>query len=882
MATLYVDVYSGTKKRTSIKYGSSEYLKLLSDGYKLTSTSKRKVESAGLYSGTSVSRVTSSGSTPTRTTTSSTGSSSSTTTNAQMAAQLAAAKAALDKIQASQTSSTATKSSYTGNSIVDYLSSIGMDSSQANRAKLASQYGISNYDYSAAKNTELLNAMRNSSLGSSTSTSTTSGSTSSGGTNTSGMSLKDLSTGMVSGTVKTQEDVNSYKAPGSSYSGGPYNMSQYGLVRFSGAGPQGYMNDNIVWLVDPQNGTLRPFESERALRNFFDGEVDINTITVVDAQELAPGGTFGGNGSGGGFQVLSNDYAIKRDGTARQLDYSNSQLSTRYGMGVNEELEQTMYSALKGMFTLLEGAGISSSTISKIKSNDSQLAFYVSALAYGGYSVGDIYSDVKKRELGIDDLAPISATATKQQYVSTNEYQEASSNNKIAPPQELGGLNGKQLDLPVYQLPDEAFKTLIPILDYDSQEFQDAMDKIETSYYDVLQQQLNASTEQEKSIADYNYEQWKAEVEGNLGIQLSNNALEAWNQVEQAMGQFAQRGISGSGIQNEEIDSYLQRVRRDDQIMRDQVTDTKEKERMNYFLTAASESEIKALVDSEPDLAKRWGLVPSDDVLSSLNLNTLKEKYPNAKEEDLAQYISILLDENGNYRSSLYQKQMGSLLDLNPGSASLNTTTGIGTAKEQFQRAEALRKSLLEEEEAYKEFTTPDTAFLRNDPDEKLYKSVTGTDKYQETDLSSILRKASGNLYSSGGITGKANTSGTTPTTTTQTPPPTSSQLSTYKNNLQTAQNNLNTIGANSAGAGTNTYTPPKITTPTTVTQSTGPSDALKQMSIANSPVYNPNQNNVFGTGSNTTANSTPAAATGNSTIGGTLKSIWDKLSFWN
>lgn len=51
-------------------------------------------------------------------------------------------------------------STYTGGSIVDYLNSIGVDSSAANRRKLAKEYGVSNYDLSADKNLELLNKMR--------------------------------------------------------------------------------------------------------------------------------------------------------------------------------------------------------------------------------------------------------------------------------------------------------------------------------------------------------------------------------------------------------------------------------------------------------------------------------------------------------------------------------------------------------------------------------------------------------------------------------------------------------------------------------------------------------------------------------------------------
>lgn len=49
---------------------------------------------------------------------------------------------------------------YTGNSIVDYLKSIGTNSSFANRAKLAAQHGIRNYKGTAAQNLDLLNKLR--------------------------------------------------------------------------------------------------------------------------------------------------------------------------------------------------------------------------------------------------------------------------------------------------------------------------------------------------------------------------------------------------------------------------------------------------------------------------------------------------------------------------------------------------------------------------------------------------------------------------------------------------------------------------------------------------------------------------------------------------
>lgn len=49
---------------------------------------------------------------------------------------------------------------YQGSSIVDYLKSVGQDSSQAARSKLAAQYGINDYKYTAEQNLKLLGMLR--------------------------------------------------------------------------------------------------------------------------------------------------------------------------------------------------------------------------------------------------------------------------------------------------------------------------------------------------------------------------------------------------------------------------------------------------------------------------------------------------------------------------------------------------------------------------------------------------------------------------------------------------------------------------------------------------------------------------------------------------
>ncbi len=65
---------------------------------------------------------------------------------------------------------TNTASGYTGNSLVDYLKSIGEDSSYSNRSKLAKENGISGYSGTAEQNTKLLGILREEKSTSSTTT----------------------------------------------------------------------------------------------------------------------------------------------------------------------------------------------------------------------------------------------------------------------------------------------------------------------------------------------------------------------------------------------------------------------------------------------------------------------------------------------------------------------------------------------------------------------------------------------------------------------------------------------------------------------------------------------------------------------------------------
>ena len=118
--------------------------------------------------------------------------------------------------ETSSSSAALSGSGYSGNSLVDYLKSIGQDSSYSNRAKLAAQYGISNYSGTAAQNLELLNKLR-------------SGAAASG------------SVSSVSGSSYTGNSLVDYlKSIGkdSSFAARKQHAAQYGIANYSGTAAQ--------------------------------------------------------------------------------------------------------------------------------------------------------------------------------------------------------------------------------------------------------------------------------------------------------------------------------------------------------------------------------------------------------------------------------------------------------------------------------------------------------------------------------------------------------------------------------------------------------------------------------------------------------------------
>jgi len=260
----------------------------------------------------------------------------------------------------------------------------------------------------------------------------------------------------------------------------------------------------------------------------------------------------------------------------------------------------------------------------------------------------------------------ISPTSSKSEFSQTPDSQIISTDSNHTLPE--GILPPSMQNLAIYNLPQEAFQSLVPQLIPGTSEYQNAMDKLSTAYFDVMQQQINAQTEQDQQLAQYNWETLKKNIEKNFNISLSNDAFQAWDQIQGLRSQYGQQNIEGSGLQNEAIDSYLRKIRQTDAIARTENQSKEESSQQDYYMKFATPEQVKAFALANPEKAKAWGLIPSDSIRQAMNPATLRAKYPTMSDQDIQSTIASILDENGNYRSALYQKHMtGSNVGINMG-----------------------------------------------------------------------------------------------------------------------------------------------------------------------------------------------------------------------
>jgi hypothetical protein len=439
-----------------------------------------------------------------------------------------------------------------------------------------------------------------------------------------------------------------------------------GLIKFAtdpdGAGP---LNTTTIFWVNPTTKKIIPIVSAEAYETFFDTPFASANIKTITADYLGADGALGANAGytmvplSQGINGTESDDVYKTGADKVNID-NVGKIYGQTPLSIDQSIK--LLQITDGFLDLISKdstTGISVDLINRIKIIPIKVAFYMNALAYGGYNIGNVYQDLKRKQLvkdGNTDLANtvvISDTQKASDYYNTAAGSAAKNNPLIAPPQYLGNVDMSLLNYPIFNLPQEAFDVLVPPFDPTSEEGKAEMDKIQTAFYDVTQQQLNANTAKEKAIADTAYKQLQQDTKEKFGIALSDNATTAWNQLQSLTSSASNAGISGSGMEQEAIDKQLQATRKTDMQNRKSEQTVEDQAKGAQLQKYGSAEEIAALTDEEK---VKYGFKPSADALAYFSVANLKSLYPDLDDETLQNYANSIIDPTtGTYRSDLYQ-----------------------------------------------------------------------------------------------------------------------------------------------------------------------------------------------------------------------------------
>lgn len=343
--------------------------------------------------------------------------------------------------------------------------------------------------------------------------------------------------------------------------------------------------------------------------------------------------------------------------------------SSRYGKADNQVIDDFTSTQIKSNAAIGQTnakGSLNPSFVQTLISDPTQMAFYINAMAYGGYSMGDIYKDMYRKQQAasnpsLANVAFISPTQDRTTYLATPEGQQA---NNIAltilpATDQMRTTNPAMFQYDVYNMPDSALGIgSSPLMTPGSPEWQTALDGIKADYYDTLTALATAQTDQEHSKALYDYNQVVADAEMKLGISLSDNATTAWKQLDGLEGMsgdnaFGKRGIQGSGMQAESVDDTLNKTRVQDQRNRIATLNLEEQKKASTMSSSGSASEIASLT---PQQRADWGLTPSAEIANKFSIATIMANNPTFTQADAQAMHDAVIDENGNYRSTLYSK----------------------------------------------------------------------------------------------------------------------------------------------------------------------------------------------------------------------------------
>jgi len=302
-------------------------------------------------------------------------------------------------------------------------------------------------------------------------------------------------------------------------------------------------------------------------------------------------------------------------------------------------------------------SSIDATFVNKLMNNPTQMAAYIGAMAYGGYSIADVYVDMARQyQISIGNknvpTSPlISYTNPRSQNPQIDQQEQG-----IVPTTD--GFYGNDTNLSQYnaiQTPDytPGKSYLVPGTD----EYGAAFEKIMTNVFDALSLQASASTDSEHAYATANYQQQQQDAEDILGITLNNDATTAWSQL-QAMDSmygrkaYGRRGISGSGMEYGESEDVLNNLRQKDKATSLQALNAYDAKQATFLHTSGSPAQIAALTDAQ---RQAYGFIPSDP--SKYTVAGIMSANPGMTLADATRYSNEIVDPaTGYFRSTIYTK----------------------------------------------------------------------------------------------------------------------------------------------------------------------------------------------------------------------------------
>jgi len=451
------------------------------------------------------------------------------------------------------------------------------------------------------------------------------------------------------------------------------------LVKFSsdpnGAGEG---DASTVWLVDGATHTLRPFMSMSAINNYFGSSAPQALASIVTMPVTA----LSDSGALARFRTLDHTSGIQSDGSVLNSSFSVSSLQNHYGNSASsseqEQLKARAIEILKSIKMntdnlLANGTlrGFTQQSLNAVFSDSTQLARLINAVAFGGYNGQDITKEAMRLAMvkdGRSELASqslISETQNRAAYSNTEAYKQANALPALNIPGDAAAKIMAATTRP------EFFKEGVVT---DLQSMKANIDKIGTTYYDLIEQANSATTERDHQMAQTNWDNFRKTLQSKYGITLAKNAVDAWGQIQSLQKSAASGGLAGSGIANEQIDQYLKQVRTSDRVSRMSKLEEGEKQEMAFYTGSASPEQIAALIaqDRASGLPNdqwksvKFGLMPSNDLKSQFDVETIFQKLKKDKPDQpdwlLRQQAQLthdsILDKNGNFMSSLYGNLM--------------------------------------------------------------------------------------------------------------------------------------------------------------------------------------------------------------------------------